>query len=119
MIIIGVIGTSKVQMVKGKIEHLLIVLNLVMVPSLKDLRWTRVVMDQNGRHLLPYRSCQLTRLYPEFLFQEGFLFLSRLGKRINSMMNINDKIKARRLELGLTDTETAKKVGISIHHYFD
>jgi len=35
------------------------------------------------------------------------------------MVNINDKIKARRLELGLTDTDTSKKVGLSINHYFD
>jgi len=34
-------------------------------------------------------------------------------------MNVNEKIKARRQELRLTDVEVAKQVGLSIHEYSD
>jgi transcriptional regulator with XRE-family HTH domain len=34
-------------------------------------------------------------------------------------MNVNEKIKQRRLELGLKDTEVARLSGLSIHEYFD
>jgi len=34
-------------------------------------------------------------------------------------MNVNERIKARRQELGLTDVEVAKQVGLSIHEYGD
>lgn len=34
-------------------------------------------------------------------------------------MRPNEKIKARRLELGLSDVEVARSSGLSIHEYFD
>jgi DNA-binding XRE family transcriptional regulator len=34
-------------------------------------------------------------------------------------MDVNEKIKRRRKELGLSDTEVANKVGLSIHEYGD
>ncbi|MEN6374865.1 MAG: hypothetical protein ABFD75_08810 [Smithella sp.] len=35
------------------------------------------------------------------------------------MLNINKKIKDRRMMLNLTDIEVAKQVGLSIHEYSD